>query len=306
MRRIHTILTILVLIMLVSTLWFYWLMNFKQVNLSLTPTDTNFTIGVYDPHDMQFYDNMRYVDKNITYKIADKCTLQKKDAAERAFLRLQNTTILTFTEVDNNEEILVTCDSKTKEIDNGFFVAGEGGPVNITRDGQFNVIKYGEVLLIRESQCPQPNIATHEILHALGFNHSKNPDNIMYPVTSCEQTIGDDIPTLLNELYSIPSLPDLEIINVTPDIQGKYLSFNITIANYGLQPSQNATLDIYADSDFIQSFNISSMNIGTGANIELNNIYLTTAHFRQLIFTLKTNSEEINKKNNEVRFEIQK
>ena len=64
----------------------------------------------------------------------------------------------------------------------GLFIAGEGGPSNITKSGDFSVITHGSILLIKESKCERPNIAIHELLHALGFDHSENPNNHSNPL----------------------------------------------------------------------------------------------------------------------------
>ena len=72
------------------------------------------------------------------------------------------------------------CDHSKKVVVNnwdireGKFIAGEGGPTNITVSGKYNVITHGSILLIRESRCSIPTIAIHELLHVLGFKHSNN------------------------------------------------------------------------------------------------------------------------------------
>ena len=215
MKIFKTILVVIFLIFMVSMLWIYWFTGFGDVQLSKSALqDSNFSINLTSDN-MQFYENLRYSDSKISYHISDKCTLQKKADAERAFEILENKTILDFYPVNSNEEILITCESKEK-IKEDYFVAGEGGPVNISRAGQFNVIYTGQILLIRQSECPNPNIALHEILHALGFGHSSNKNNIMYEISECSQTLGDDIPRFIDELYSIPSHPDLAFEEVIP------------------------------------------------------------------------------------------
>jgi len=73
---------------------------------------------------------MRYPNSKISYKIYD-CPLQKKDNMKRAFEMISNKTILDFYSINSNEEISVTCDSKNK-IEEGLFIAGEGGPTNMS------------------------------------------------------------------------------------------------------------------------------------------------------------------------------
>src|SRR3989344_5751331 len=163
MKIFKTILVVIFLIFMVSMLWIYWFTGFGDVQLSKSALqDSNFSINLTSDN-MQFYENLRYSDSKISYHISDKCTLQKKADAERAFEILENKTILDFYPVNSNEEILITCESKEK-IKEDYFVAGEGGPVNISRAGQFNVIYTGQILLIRQSECLNPNIALHEVV----------------------------------------------------------------------------------------------------------------------------------------------
>lgn len=314
MNTLKIILIIISLIILIGLFGVYLFATSGQTNLSLKPQksnqNNNFTFGGNMSNNnsstnMQFYNNLRYQDKNISYKISDKCTLQKKDDARRAFERIQNKTILTFYEVRDNEEILVNCDSKVK-VKGDFFIAGEGGPVNITKSGEFNVISKGEILLIRQSECPNPNVATHELFHALGFKHSANPNNIMYPTTQCSQTIGEDMPNLINKLYSIPSYPDLIIEDASPLINGRQLNVNMSIINNGLRESKESSLEVYVDDKLLKTVDVGLLNVGGGAKLVLQNIYITKANFNELKFIIKTDSEEINKENNEVIFEEQK
>src|SRR3989338_7845797 len=223
MKILETILIIIFLIFIVSMLWIYWFTGFGDVQLSKPNIqDSNFSMNLTSDN-IQFYENLRYSDSKISYRIADKCTLQKKADAERAFEILENKTILDFYPVNSNEELLISCEDRQK-IKEDYFVAGEGGPVNISRAGQFNVIYTGQILLIRQSECPNPNIALHEIMHSLGFGHSSNKNNIMYEISECSQTLGDDIPRFIDELYSIPSKPDLafeEVVQLIHDEIGR-------------------------------------------------------------------------------------
>src|SRR3989338_3357779 len=190
MKILETILVIIFLIFLVSMLWIYWFTGFGDVQLLKSNSqDSNFSMNLTSDN-MQFYENLRYSDSKISYHISDKCTLQKKEDAERAFEILENKTILDFYSVTSNEEILITCESRQK-IKEDYFIAGEGGPVNISRAGQFNVILNGQVLLIRQSECQNPNIDLHEIMHSLGFGHSLNEKDIMYEISECSQTLGE-------------------------------------------------------------------------------------------------------------------
>ena len=305
MKILKTILVIIFLIFLVSILWVYWFTGFGDVQLLNSNTQgSNFSMNLTS-NNMQFYENLRYSDSIISYRIADKCTLQKKADAERAFEILENKTILDFYSVNSNEEILITCESRQK-IKEDYFIAGEGGPVNISRAGQFNVIFNGQILLIRQSECPNPNIALHEILHALGFGHSSNQNNIMYEISECSQTLGDDIPRFIDELYSIPSNPDLTFEEVLPLIHdGKYLDLNMSVKNIGLKNSEKAFVKIYLDDEVFQKMELKELKVGSGMKFTIQNLKLKTTNFNEIKFIIEANFEELDKANNEVSFKIE-
>ncbi|MEK6844778.1 MAG: M12 family metallopeptidase [Nanoarchaeota archaeon] len=305
MKILQTILFIIFLIFIVSMLWISWFTGFKDVQLSKPRIqDSNFSMNLTSDN-MQFYENLRYSDSKISYRISDKCTLQKKADGERAFEILENKTVLDFYNVASNEEILITCESRQK-IKEDYFIAGEGGPVNISRAGQFNVIHAGQVLLIRQSECANPNIALHEILHALGFGHSVNQNNIMYEISECSQTIGDDILSFIDELYSIPSQPDLVFEEVIPLIHdGKYLDLNMSIKNIGLKNSGKAFVNVYLDNEIFEEIELKELMVGSGMKITIQNLKFKTTDFNEMKFIIETNFEELDKANNEASFEIE-
>jgi len=198
-----TFFSLLFIIFAVSLLILYWFVPFRTLDFGVKSNNFNFSLNHSEMQDMQFYPNMIYPNPEISYKIYD-CPLQKKNDMENAFEIVSNLSVLEFYPITQDEEISVTCDSKNK-MEEGLFIAGEGGPTRIIEAGEFNVILHGKVLLIRDSKCERPNIALHEILHTLGFDHSDNPNNIMYYLSKCKQTIGSDIPELIHELYVFPT-----------------------------------------------------------------------------------------------------
>lgn len=289
-----------------ALLGIYWFMPFNSTQLFVkAPANSNFSLNSSQSmyNDMQFYPNMRYTSPNISYTInTTRCSLQKQNNMQEAFKRIENITFLHFYSVNSNPEISVSCDNKVV-VNKSYFIAGEGGPVNITQAGKFNVIEQGEVLLLRDSNCQVPNIATHELLHALGFKHSKNPNNVMYPVTDCSQTIGQDIPSLINQLYSYPTLPDLEISNATATIKGRYINANVTIKNEGLQNAAGSTLIISSGNARIRTETVPAIPIGSGITFSFTNL-LSPININQLEFNVLTNFSELEKNNNKIELDL--
>lgn len=246
---------------------------------------------------MQFYENMRYQTNEISYRIYDECTLQKKNDMEQALNIISNLTILEFYPALYGEEISITC-SDENIIEGNTFIGGEGGVTNVTIVGDFHVIFNGKVLLIRDAKCPTPNIAIHELLHALGFAHSENPNNIMYETYECKQTIGEEIPRLLNELYSIPSEPDLIFEDVTATLNGRYLDTNLSLRNNGFKSSPESKIIISVDGKKTKEIDVPPIDIGFGRKISLTNLWVSQINVEEIKFTISGNFDEIDKINN--------
>jgi Astacin (Peptidase family M12A) len=284
----------------------YWFLPFNSIEYTSAPINSNFSLNSSTLSQMQFYPNMRYPSPNISFNIdSTLCNLNRQDDIKQAMGIIQNLTILKFYSVSSNPEISISCNSKVI-VNENYFVAGEGGPTSILETKDFNVITYGQVLLLRDSNCANPNIATHELLHALGFNHSTNPNNVMYPITNCDQTIGQDIPALINSLYSTPSYSDLSFANASAIIHGRYLDTNFSISNNGLNDSNKAILIISADGNQIDSETISPIQIGEGVTLMLKNLWVPSLNVNELEYQINTNFSEINKNDNQIRLEIKK
>ncbi len=304
MKIMRLVLGFFILVVILGAIAYYLFMPFTSIEFFPGSANSNFSLNSSLPAEMLFYPNLRYASSDISYNIdMTLCTLEKQDDMVRAFGIIQNRTVLKFYPVNSNADITVTCDEKVV-VDENYFVAGEGGPVNITQSGSFNVIRSGKILLLKESNCPNPNIAIHELLHALGFNHSQNENNIMYPVTTCDEAISDDIPALINNLYSVPSYPDLSLQNVSAIIHGKFLDTNITIVNNGLRDAESSELVISAAGAEIKREAITPLDLGTGISFVFRNIQMQNTNIAELDYSLQYDFNEIDKANNQVKLKI--
>ena len=290
-------------LIVVLLLVFYWIIpvgrivNFGQGTSG--DGNSNFTLG-NSTEGMQFYENMRYQNKDISYKI-EGCPIAKMDEMNRAFQKIGGLTVLTFYEASvlGEEEISITCDSSAK-VEGRTFIAGEGGVTNVTATDNFNVIFNGMVLLLREGQCSDPIVGTHELLHALGFDHSNNQNNIMYPTINCGQTLGEDIPSYINWLYSFPSLPDLSLEDASATTNGNYLDVSVTLKNEGLIDSGSAKLIIYADEKNVKELDVLPVSVGAGRILTLTNVFLLRGSADEIKLSVDYSSSELDKENNVV------
>src|SRR3989344_1288398 len=292
--------SLMIIIFFIGLLLIYSVYFSTIVEFGSYTENSNFTLNA-GSESMQFYPNMRFPTNELTYRI-EKCTLQKENGMKLAFQIIADKTSLEFFQVKSNEEIYVTCDSKAK-IEDGLFIAGEGGPSNITQTDLFNVISKGNILLLRDSACPNPNIALHELLHVLGFDHSTNKNNVMYPVTNCKQTIGDDTIEVINSLYSTKSNPDLAFTNIEANKQGVYFNTEINIINQGLKKSGKAQIIIYGDGNEIKRIDLAPIEVGYGRAIKLTNI-LVLSKLNSVEFVIDAPFEEIDKENNHINLQV--
>ncbi|MEX0933100.1 MAG: matrixin family metalloprotease [Candidatus Pacearchaeota archaeon] len=286
---------------------FYFLTPFGITEFS-SDSDRNFNFllnnSLSNPG-MQFYENMRYPNSRISYQIYD-CPLYKQNRIKEAFSIISNLTILEFYPTISEGDISAFCSERSMgEVRRGAtYVAGEGGPINITQTSNFNVILKGEITLIKESDCKIPNVAIHEIFHSIGYKHSENENSIMYPVSNCNQKIGQDILENINEIYAYPTHADLNLKEASAVMNGKFLDTNVSIRNEGLKESEKANLILYADEKIIKEFEIEPIEIGFGSTIILKNILITQLSVDEITYIIESNEEELSKSNNELKLKI--
>ncbi|MFH1503215.1 MAG: CARDB domain-containing protein [Candidatus Diapherotrites archaeon] len=292
-------------IILLFLLAIYWFVPFNTTKFNSGPINYNFSLNASNNTELQFYPNLRFSSPEISYRIYE-CPLQRQYDMETAFNIIQEKTILSFYSVEYGEEIFVTCqDENVMGREKQFFIAGEGGPTNITVSGDFNIIYAGEVLLIKDSGCERPNIAIHELLHALGFDHSQNPNNIMYEFSRCDQTISEDMIDFINKIYSVPTEPDLTFQEVNAFMNGKYLNANFSIRNNGLIYSGESKVIIVADGKKIKEIEISPLDAGEGMKISLS-VWIAQINVKEIEFIIENDFFELDKTNNNVSLEIKK
>ena len=284
-------------VFLLVLIFIYWFIPFNEVQFGIDK-NPEFNVGNLS-NNMQFYSNMRFPSTDITYLIEEGCPLQKRSEMVGAFNFIQNLTLLKFYPVKNNEEITISCEEESKSTDNGMFISGEGGPTKILSSNNFNVIFSGKILLLRESNCERPNVEIHELLHVLGFDHSENKNNLMYPVSKCSQTIGNDIVDKINELYSFPELPDLQLESISAKISGRYLDINVSVQNSGLKDSQPGTLKIYGDDQLIKEFDLKEIKMGYSLSVSLTNIWVSKREIKELKVIVSTPDSELALDNNQ-------
>jgi hypothetical protein len=282
-------------------IYFLWL-NLPIETLDFEQYQVNFTKGL-SKNSTQFYPNMRYEDNTIRYTFSGNCSSKKEKDFKEATYALEEKTTLNFEE-SNLPHLVVSCSNVSPQPEEaGHFVAGEGGPTTIINASKFSVILTGKIALYRPELCDTPQVAIHEILHALGFDHNNNNASIMYPFTDCHQTIDREIIGEINRLYSTPSMPDLAIEFINANKTGRFLNFNIAIVNTGLKKVENSTLKITVENLVIKNYVLGDMEIGSTRFLNVENLKFPK-DTKKVSFLVETIQEEIDKNNNFAEIEI--
>jgi len=296
------VLIMFILLIILGVLGFILYDNIPKQPVNLIFIKNNLSeIGNFSSYasEMQFYPNMRYPKLPITFSIEKSCSQDKTERTRKAFDILEKeTNKLKFLEATNGE-IKIACSEIPEPIRSDIFIAGEGGATAIMDTGLYNVIFNGSVYLYKTNYCPEPVVEIHEILHALGFKHSNNRYSIMYNVSECDQKITGDIINEIIKLYNTESYPDLYFKNIKGVKKGRYIDFEIEILNRGLDVSALVNMDVYADNDKIAVYNVTSLDIGNGVDLKVENLRGPRS-FTELKFVIDAENsiKEIDKTNN--------
>ena len=254
---------------------------------------------------MQFYPNMRFAKKTISYNIDNSCSQNKMINLLQAFnfIERESGLIRFYESPAENADITAECNETQlgNEVIKEYFIAGEGGPTLIVNTSQFYVIEKGKVLLFyNRTDCNNYNIELHELLHVFGFDHSRNINSIMYPTSLCQQVVTNDILTELKRLYSIEEKPDLFFVNVSAIKHGTYLDFKAEFKNKGIGIANKVYLEIWDENSKIESFNTTDIGYGEGKILSTENIKFSR-NTKELKFIIAT-EDELNENDNIISF----
>lgn len=235
----------------------------------------------------QFYDSMRYQDKKINYHISDSCSADKKQNMLNAFSVLESKTILNFVPSGDDAQIKILCSDVAPEAgQEDYFVAGEGGPSKVINSTLYSIILEGKIALYRDEKCSETKIAIHELLHALGFDHNKNANSILYPTLNCNQQIDENVIEDINNLYSANPLSDFKIFKITASKGGRYLNFDIQVINQGIIDGQDVKMTIYQENEKVQDFDLGKIDVGSRKILTVENLKLPSISSNKISFVV--------------------
>lgn len=301
MKVLDFIILFMLFALLVAGMYLLWL-NFPTAPTEFERYTNNLSLDLPNKSS-QFHPNMRYPSRIITYFVSKNCSTKKTNDFLNAVSFLEERTILIFRESET-PDILVTCSNVAPAPnEEGHFVAGEGGPSVIVNSTRFAVIMLGKIGLYRPETCDTPQVATHELLHALGFDHNNNASSIMYPVTNCNQVLDDYIIKEIKDLYTIPSEGDLVIESVKANRTGRYLNFEAVIANYGLKKITQSTLQVVIKDSIVKEFDVGALDIGSKKSLTISNLRVPSDSNR-ISLVIESSDPEIDRNNNLAEIKI--
>ncbi len=300
--KVIDLVVLLALLVLIGIGFYILYLNLPSQTVYYKEVESKFFSNASVKNTYQFYPYMRYKNKEITFSLDNNCDSKKRDSIYESLSIISENTILQFKRNDKKPEINILC-SEINPLpeQKNYFVAGEGGPTEIINTSNYYVILAGKVSLYRDEVCKKPNVAIHEILHSLGFDHINNPKSIMYPVTECKQEIDQIIIDEINQLYSQNNYPDLNILEAQANKSGPYLSFSVTISNEGLEDAQNVSLLISANNKEIKAFNLDKIDIGVKKFFMVKNLRIPRDSKFLSIEVNSSSSIELSDENNKVQ-----
>jgi hypothetical protein len=255
----------------------------------------------------QFYPNMKFNHKNISYNIDIGCSQKKNERMKEAFYELEKRAgLINFYESTLPQaDIEVSCSEDKYSIEEDYFIAGEGGAKEIIQTKRYNVITKGVILLHGDPknslECEWANIELHELLHVFGFDHSFDKESLMYPyLNSCSQKLDESIINDLKVLYSQLNLADLYFSDVSATKKGRYLDFNVSIKNSGVINAQKIYLSVLDDGKELESFEMKDIPFGAGINFYVTNLKLNSRNSDnvELVIDRSNFVQEIDEENN--------
>ncbi len=249
-----------------------------------------------------FGKNMRFNHNLISYFISSNCDYVQREKMVSAFsIFSRKVKVVAFYDGNSSSDIKVYCSSKFVKMGADTFAAGEGGPSEIINTTKFKVIKKGKIILYNERSCDYPVVELHELGHVFGFAHSKNPENIMFNTSNCNQRMSEGLIAMVRKLYSVKPLGDAKIEKVTGVIKGGYLDFNISVLNEGLIDIPDINLTIFSDNRSVDIIDLGNIKIGYGRTLKVKNIRVPSETKRvKFVVDAENNIRELDKTNNVV------
>ena len=255
---------------------------------------------------VQFEPNMRFNHNDISFFMNADCDDKKRTRMMEAFSQIMTETgIISFKPAnENSADILIGCSKENYETEKNVFISGEGGPTEYFNLAMYPIIMKAKILLYKDSSCNEPITELHELLHVFGFDHINKAEFILYPYVECKQEINPQVISEIKRLYSIEPKAELYFTNVTAVKTGSYLNFSVQVNNEGLLDANGVSLEVDANNQKIDSFDLKNIEIGIGQKFYVTNLKLPSSTVDKIIIKIIYSGIEYKKDNNNVELSV--
>ncbi len=266
-------------------------------NLSERVNIVSFTGNIIED-DFIKNETYRFNSTDISYSISKNCSRSQTVNAVKAFDIINNVTILNFYKKEFNEDIYVECLDPNKTIEQNNILA-EGGPDKYMEINDIKVIQHGIVKLYDDEDCNKPITVMHEIFHVLSYEHSSDVDDIMYPISYCDQRINDYLIEDIHKTYNGSLYPDLTYQFIFLSPHNNFIDIDVEIINDGYVTAEN--IIFYIDSKSLNRVvDIGIIKSKEGKKIKLRNLAHNEKDLNLILTIDKENKiNEINEVNNQ-------
>jgi|GEM_PF-791622 predicted Zn-dependent protease len=275
----------------------------EQLTTQIITTTTTFTspfnYSLQLSHPL-IAENARWAKMPIKVFIDTSCSKSKVESIKEAMRIWEEVTnyLIKFEVVEKDYQVMIKCSNFLEESE-GYSTIGEAKPILIYT-GYFHLIENASIVFLkRRISCVRPIVELHELGHVLGLDHVNDSKNVMYPYEKCDQIIPNYTITTLKELYSIPSLPDLYISNLSLKVSGETGEIEIEIGNKGLIESNETEIAIQLNKK-VETYKLKPILPGNFLILRVENLRLENLREIKMILDPENLVKELNEENNQI------
>ena len=126
------------------------------------------------------------------------------------------------------------------------------------------------------TNCVDLNRAIHELGHIIGFDHTTDPSDIMYPYESCARQITKKEIMTIESIYSMEPRPQLYLSGVSVLVDRGYANINFSVKNIGIIHTPKTEIFVYSDGKVAYKIELDILRPSDGVFEYLKNIRMAS------------------------------